>query len=252
VLSSFADGRLFGERTGEGRPWVLALHGWGRSKGDFHQVLAPTRPGAEEPAPLAAIALDLPGFGASPVPGQAWGSARYATEVAAVLDEMDERVVLLGHSFGGRVAVHLAAARPDKVAGLVLSGVPLYRVGPRRRSPFAYRAIRAAHRAGMLGEERLERARRRYGSADYRAATGVLRDVLVRVVGEEYEAVLKEIACPVELVWGANDTTAPVAAARRAVDVLERAHLVVLEGVGHLTPTEAPSELRAATMRLRP
>ncbi|MDP9388251.1 MAG: alpha/beta hydrolase, partial [Actinomycetota bacterium] len=117
VLKAFAGGRLFGVAHGSGPASVLALHGWGRSAADFDAALAG----------LDAVALDLPGFGATPPPPQAWGGAEYAAAVAPVLDEMAPPVVVLGHSFGGRVAVHLAASRPPLVAGLVLAGVPLVR-----------------------------------------------------------------------------------------------------------------------------
>src|SRR5437764_447469 len=68
-----------------------------------------------------AVALDLPGFGATPPPASAWGSADYATAVA---DAIDEPMVILGHSLGGRVAAYLAALRPDLVRALVLTGAP--------------------------------------------------------------------------------------------------------------------------------
>ncbi len=253
VLSSFGDGRLFGERTGDGPPWVLALHGWGRSKGDFREVLAPRRTRvADDAGDLAAIALDLPGFGSSPEPPDAWGADQYAAAIAPVLDEMADEVVVLGHSFGGRVALKLACTRPDRIAGLVFAGVPLYRIGARRRPAVGYRLVRGANRVGLVGDGRLEAARRRYGSADYRAATGVLRDVLVKAVGEDYGHDVARVACRVELVWGDGDTVAPPAVATRAAAELAHAHLVLLEGIGHLTPTEAPGELRAALLRLRP
>jgi len=119
MLTSFADSHLFGESYGAGTPWVLALHGWRRDHRDFEAVLRHSG--------IDAIALDLPGFGSAAAPEEVWGSSDYAEAVAAVLDEMSARVVVLGHSFGGRVAVHLAASHPDQIAGLVLTGAPLHR-----------------------------------------------------------------------------------------------------------------------------
>ena len=130
MLRSLAGGRLFGEVTGDGPPTVLALHGWRRTHGDFSAVLAPPdgtsgeRPG-DDGRPLDAVAPDLPGFGATPAPAEAWGSSEYAACVAELLDDMAGPVVVIGHSFGGRVAVQLAAARPEAVRALVLTGVPL-------------------------------------------------------------------------------------------------------------------------------
>ncbi len=76
----------------------------------------------------------------------------------------------------------------------------------------------------------MEARRHRSGSSDYRAASGVMRDVFVRLVNETYEDELREITCPVELVWGSDDTAAPVAVAERAVELLAHPSLTVLSG----------------------
>ena len=243
MLTAFANGRLFGVAHGSGRPSVLALHGWGRSSADFHAALQG----------LDAIALDLPGFGATPAPPEVWGSGDYASAVAAVIDDMSAPVVVLGHSFGGRVAVHLAAARTDEVEGLVLSGVPLVRPPgsvPRPPAP-AYRAGRALHRRGLLPDRLMESLRRRYGSADYTKASGVMRGVHVRVVNETYEAELAAVKCPVELVWGDDDAEVPLAVAEAAAALLAHATVHVVPGAGHLTPLTAPDALRGAVERVR-
>jgi pimeloyl-ACP methyl ester carboxylesterase len=245
VLRSFADGRLMGERTGTLAPTVLALHGWARSHRDFIGVLSPG--GAE---PLDAIALDLPGFGASPPPPEPWGSRQYADLVSRVLSEMATPVVVLGHSFGGRVAVELAAERPDDVAGLVLTGVPLLRPpGAGRRTPMAFRAGRVLHRIGLVSNVKMEGLRQRYGSTDYRSAEGVMRQVLVRVVNENYEAALRAIRCPVDLVWGDDDDVAGVDVAHAAAERLSDARVIEVPAAGHLTPLSAPIALREAVVQ---
>ena len=241
MLRAFASGRFFGDTFGDGPPTVLALHGWRRTHRDFAGVLEG----------VDAIAVDLPGFGSTPEPSEPWGSAEYAAALDPLLDELSLPVVVLGHSFGGRVAVHLAARRPDAVKALVLTGVPLRRVGGRGKPALGYRIARALHRRKLLGEARMNELRERHGSEDYRAAKGVMRDVFVRVVNETYEDELRRITCPVELVWGDDDTAAPVAAAKWAADILRDAKLTVRQGAGHLTPLTVPDELRAAVERYR-
>lgn len=246
MLQSFAGGRLFGARTGDAPPRVLALHGWARSHRDFDALCAGTGP------TLDAVALDLPGFGASPPPPEAWDSAGYGAAVAPVLDEMAVPVVVVGHSFGGLVAVRLAAARPDAVRGLVLAGVPrlVRRAGPPPRSPWRYSTVRTLRRLGLVSVARLEAARGRYGSEDYRRAEGVMRQVLVRSLGESLEEPLGRVRCPVELVWGDDDTAAPISGARAAQALLgDAAHLTVCPGAGHLVPLTAPDALRQAVER---
>ncbi len=243
ALRAFADGALFADATGSGPPRVIALHGWARRGADFRSALAG----------LDALAVDLPGFGASPPPQEVMGAEGYAAQVAGLLEGIERPPVLVGHSFGGRVAVCLAARYPERVGPLVLTGAPLVRIAPSRKPSLSYRAARALNRVGILGDERMERTRREQGSADYRAARGVMRDILVKVIHESYEPQLRALSSPVTLLWGSADREAPLDVARKAADVIAgaggRVELEVLEGIGHLVPVQAPDSLRAAIDR---
>jgi pimeloyl-ACP methyl ester carboxylesterase len=244
MLHALAEGRLLGQRFGSGTPSVLALHGWGRSHRDFDAVLAPL-----DGDPLDAIALDLPGFGSAPAPPDAWGTSEYADLVSLVLDEMTPQVVILGHSFGGRVGVQLAAARPQEIRALVLSGVPdLVRRVRRPQAPLRFRVARRLHRWGVVSDERIEAARQRHGSADYRAAAGVMRQVLVKTLAENYDVQLASIRCPISLVWGDDDMEAPVAGAEELARTHAGTSLTICPGAGHLTPLTASSALRTAVV----
>ena len=168
-----------------------------------------------------------------------------------LLDEMAGGVVIVGHSFGGRVAVELAAMVDDKVAALVLTGVPLVRLGQPPRPRVRYRIVRSLAGAGIVSQGRLEKARQRHGSRDYREARGVMRDVLVRVAAEDYRPALAAVRCPVEFVWGEQDTAVPLAVARAALNLTAEGRLTVLPGVGHFVPAAAPAALRDAAVRYR-
>ena len=249
MRKAFDDGRIFGATFGSEPFRALALPGWLHGADDFDALL---RGLAGE---AGSIALDLPGFGgATPEPPRATGAAGYAAAVAPVLErELHLPAVVVGHSFGGRVAVHLAADHPEAVAALVLTGVPLLRRTdrPPARPPLAFRLARAAHRRGLFPDERMEALRRRSGSSDYRnAPSRVMRDILVKVTNETYEDQLRALRCPVELVWGADDDQVPAEVAERAAALVgSSAALTVLPGVGHLTPTAAPEALLAAVRR---
>lgn len=102
---------------GDGLP-VLFLHGWAlghRSyRGALHRLLD---------MDCRVFAPALPGFGGTPdLPGRSFSLGGYAAWVAAFLDavHVEEPVLVVGHSFGGGVAVKLAADHPDRVCSLVL------------------------------------------------------------------------------------------------------------------------------------
>ena len=240
VLRAFGDGNLFGEPHGEGPVRVVWLHGWARTSRDFDAAAR-----LLSAAGVASVALDLPGFGSSPAPSVAGGARHYADLVAPVLERLGgDPVVLVGHSFGGRVATVLAANRPELVATLVLTGVPLLREAPSRRSPRGYRLIRWLRTRGVISEQRMERARQRYGSFDYRHASGVVRDVLVATVNEGYENELSRLSVPVVMCWGRDDLEVPLRIAEHALTrVSGSSSLRILDNVGHLVPTSAPDAL---------
>ncbi|MDE3064993.1 MAG: alpha/beta hydrolase [Acidobacteriota bacterium] len=242
VLKAYGDGTVFGEAFGQGPVAVVWLHGWARRGQDF--AVAASRLADEG---VASVALDLPGFGSSPPPSAPGGAGLYARTVASVIESLGpDPVVLVGHSFGGRVATVLAARRPDLVRALVLTGTPLARTGPTRRPAWRHRVVRAAHARGLVSERRMEAWRQRHGSADYRAARGVVRDVLVVTVNESYEEDMARVRAPVHLLWGADDREVPVSVLEASLEHWGAPVSVrTLEGVGHFVPLEAPDDLVA-------
>lgn len=239
MLQAYGDGTIFGTPFGEGPVRVVWLHGWARQGQDFAVAAALLADHG-----VASVALDLPGFGASPAPATAGGAREYAELIAPVLVGLDGApFVLVGHSFGGRIACVIASKYPELVDQLVLTGVPLIRRG-HSRAPRTFRLLRWLNRRGVVSEARMESARQKYGSTDYRNAHGVMRDVLVANVNESYEDELATIVAPVTLLWGERDDVTPDDVATRASAVLSATHtLVSLPGVGHLLPSEAPADL---------
>lgn len=247
TLRAAADGRVFAEVLGNSDNLVVFLHGWGRSRTDLRAV----GHGIDD---ARCVYLDLPGFGASPPPDGPSGARDYAAVVGEAIRELADdwpprRLVLVGHSFGGRVALCVAAQEPN-VAGLLLSGVPLLRRGA-SRPRLSFRLARALHRRGLVSEQAMERRRQRHGSADYRSAQGVMRDVLVQTVAESYDEELSALACPLTLVWGAEDTAAPIDMVRSAEQLVKAPHkLLVLDGVGHDVHRARPEVLSAEIAEL--
>jgi pimeloyl-ACP methyl ester carboxylesterase len=226
-------GDLFAKGFGDPPFEVLALPGWMRTVADYDQTLRD----------FAALAIDLSGFGGDqPPPSSAWSTVQYAEALLPALEAFATPPVLVGHSFGGRVALQLATMRPHALKALVLTGVPELIAHDKSRPTLVHRSIRALHRQGLVSDARLELWKVQHGSADYRNAEGVMRDILVKAVSENYEGQLRSLSVPTTFIWGENDTAAPLTDVERALKLVppETASLQVLKGVGHFTPLEAP------------
>lgn len=218
---------------GDGAP-LLMLHGWGTSAELFAPLVEPLQPGRR------LILPDLPGFGATAPPPQPWAAADYAHWVSALLDRLGvERCDVIGHSNGGRIALVLAAAHPERVRKLVLTGSaglrPRHGLGYHARVR-SYKLLRGMSRASPLPAALRDAARRRAdrrGSDDYRAAGGVMRGTLVRLVNDDVRPLLAQLRVPVLLIWGDRDTETPLRDARVMEQTIPDAGLVIFEGSGH-------------------
>ncbi|HQH28232.1 MAG TPA: alpha/beta hydrolase [Oligoflexia bacterium] len=214
-------------------PVVVMLHGWGQTKENL-------RPLGELLAEFASVHLvDLPGFGDSTPPPGIWGTEEYAARILAYLDELDlRRVVLLGHSFGGKVALRFAAKHPERLEKLVLiasSGLRPHRAWRKRLRFFAISVLRCVVRF-IEKYLRLPAYRKwfiaRFASPDYKNA-GLLRQTFVRVVNEDLAPFVARISTPALLLWGNEDTETPPETAERLHKLLRHSKLLVLPGRGH-------------------
>ncbi len=211
-------------------PELIWGHGWGHS----HAALTPLAEAMRQRSDSWLV--DFPGFGASPLPPGPWGTEDYADAMAEWIASLPEkRRIWVGHSFGCRVGLQLAARHPDAVQALFLiaaAGLQPHR-SPwtrARRMPrrLAFRMLRAMTPEGPARD----RLRERYGSSDYRTA-GAMRPVLVKSVNEDLSDTARRIRVPVVLVHGEGDTESPPEIATRFHALIPGSQLHILRGFDH-------------------
>ena len=217
-------------------PVVVVLHGWGGRLESMHPII-----GCLEN--FRVLALDLPGFGESPLPSGTWGTADYAQFVADVLEERDVRSAhFIGHSFGAKTSLYIAATHDHLVDKLVVAGSsglsspPSMKVRAKR---LVSRTARVAGGLGPPGRRVKEWVYDRIASQDYKDA-GPLRSIMVKVVNEDISHLLPRVKAAALLVWGTEDDAVPLRHARRMEELIPDAGLVTFEGAGHFAYLDDP------------
>lgn len=207
-------------------------HGWGQSGAAFEPLAEILKPF------WASSLIDFPGFGKSALPPETWGTAEYADAVAEWLRTLPAaKFVWIGHSFGGRVGIQLAARHPGLLKGMVLIAA----AGLQRKRSLLERVqmktrvttFKIAKRFVREGPQ-LDRLRQRFGSADYRQA-GAMRSVFLRTVREDLTNEAKRVDCPTLLIYGTSDTETPPEMGERLKHLIPRADLALLDGFTHLS-----------------
>ena len=174
--------------------------------------------------------MDLYGFGKTPHPSHPLTLSDYADGVRDLMTDLSvEDAVLIGHSFGGRVAMKVAAADP-RVAGLIL----LDSAGVKPRRGVKYYIKVAAYKIG----KKLRIKRLPQGSGDYRRLSHVMKGTFINVVNESSEKDASAIAVPTLLLWGKNDKDTPMYMCRRLNKLIGGSECIVLEGCGHFAYLE--------------
>lgn len=147
---------------------------------------------------------------------------------------------LVGHSLGGHICLHVAAARPQLVRHLVLvapTGLPTGRSLPGHVLPLLA-AIRRGG-AGLLPLLLTDAAR---------THPRTLLRLAHELVREDVTETLRHIEASTLLVWGENDPLVPPALAHAFRRQLPRSAVVVLDGAGHVPMLERPGAFNRAVL----
>ena len=222
---------------GEG-PEVLLLHGWGAPAETYRLIIDHLK------ARCRVVAPDLPGFGGSEDPPEPWAVDDFVDFVQkfAAFAGLNSPV-LIGHSNGGRIIIKLmnCPTLPFAVPKIVLMDAAGIRA---KHGPGYYVKVYSYKAAKRLLPSLAEKMRGKVGSADYKNASPVMRQTMVRALNEDLTPLLSGIRVPTLLIWGENDTATPLSDGQRMEKSIPDAGLVVLKGAGHFAFAERWGQCR--------
>ena len=211
---------MYFQQWGNGEP-IVYLHGWGCDGSIFNSVV-------ERLPDYANYVVDFPGFGKSEMPPTSgWTVMDYAEKLREFLSEQQlTGVTIVGHSFGCRVALVLAASYPELVSRMLLvapAGLRKFSLS-RWWKVFKYKLSRwlrrLIHKQPVL----------RHASDDYANCPAPLKATFVKVINADLSRYARRIKCPVIIVNGRDDTATPLTHAKRLNKLIAGSHLVAIDG----------------------
>lgn len=217
---------------GTGPAQIIWAHGWGMDGATF-------APFAQSFAAMATNYLpDFCGFGKTPEPPAPWSTKDYADSMAGWLATLPQgqKRIWVGHSFGCRVGLQLAAHHPSSFDAMVLIGP----AGLKRKRPllqkiwfwakvYAFKTLKIFVPEGPARD----RLRARFGSTDYKKSSGTMRRVLINTVNEDLSNEAAMVACPTLIICGSRDTETPPEISQRLHQKIVGSTLHILDGYDH-------------------
>ena len=188
---------------------LIILHGWRHDKSKWDGFIQYFEPNE-------VLVFDLPGFGEEKLIDSSWGIPEYSMWVKEKIEALGEsNLILLGHSFGGRIAGYIASENPAWLKGLILYG-----------SPLLYRPVATIR-------IKIKIAKLLKGLGFSKTNQDMMYPIFKRVVIFDETKLLPKITAPTLLLWGDNDTEAPIIIAKEAHALIPDSQLTIMQDVGH-------------------
>lgn len=236
--------------AGKGR-CILILHGWGSSSERWQETAK-----ILSQAGFKVVVPDLPCFGKSVEPPFGWSVGDYAEFVLKFAKELNlDKFFLIGHSFGGRIAIKLGAVYPEKIQGLILVGA----AGIESARGFKSKIFLFLAKLGNslfslpLLKKLYPRARKTIyllaRTKDYFEAEGVRKEIFKKVISEDLTTFLSQIKTPTLLIWGKKDRLTPLKHGYLMKEKIPNSTLEVIPNFGHALNLECPQKLATAIIK---
>lgn len=230
---------------------ILILHGWNLNGKKYSPLIK-----ALKAKNFTVYAPDLPGFGKN---------AKLLKKPLTLEDYVDYVVnflrdnhiikpIIIGHSFGGRIAIKLAFQYPNKIKALILSGTPAILLEPRAK---IYLLMVIAKLGGGIfslpGLNLFKNFVRKLfykiiGSWDYYRTQGRMRETFKNIIREDLETYLPKLEVPSLVIWGEKDSQVPVSIGKKIAKRISKADWLILKGGQHGIPYEKPAEFAEAVV----
>jgi len=216
------------ELIGQEDPTIVFLHGWGLSGSSFDGVINRLTRNQK------VLKLDFFSFGKSDSAEEWFDTYEYAYHVFLLLNELGiSNIKIVGHSFGGRIAMILASIFNISVSAIVLTssaGINRFNIIKTIKIKY-YKFIKFLASKNLISKRRLQK----YGSGDYKKLDELNKKVFVKVVNQDLMFLIKNIRCKSYLVWDKKDNITQYWICKKLCKTLINPNKIIFKSGKHFT-----------------
>ncbi len=202
-------------KTGIGRS-IIMLHGWGSNKEVFNGIINKLK------YKYTIYNLDLPGFGESKIDRSVYLDENVKLLHEFIITNNIINPIILGHSYGCRIAVIYASIYP--VFALILVSSPGVKEKLCIKKKLKIKAFKAFKKVGI---------ELNVGSSDYKNTNPITRSMLVEAVNRDLSDNMRKSKCLTLLIYGDKDKVTNVQLARKVNEKIENSTLVIIQDAEH-------------------
>ncbi len=235
------------------KPTLVILPGWGGTRETWQSFVDLAKQDFDVEV------INLPCFGDEPCPDTAWGIEEYVEFVKNKLSnchpcegrdpEKNDKVILLGHSFGGQIATVFASKYPEMIDKLILTAPAVFRPKKTfRRFIFNIGAklgklifkMPWIEKGSLWAEEIYHKV---IGAQDYHDTSGIKREIFKNIIRQDQAEAAGKISAPTLIIWGTLDGYLPVSDAYKLNKLIPNSKLEIIKNGRHGLHLQQPKQL---------
>ena len=230
-------------KKGSGKT-VLIIPGWGTVIDTYTTLINSISTYAN------VICLNMPGFGESDEPKKSWNIDDYIKFLIKFIESQNiKELDLIGHSNGGRIIIKLMGQENlnFKINKIILIGSAGIVNKKSLKVRLKIKTFKFCKKFAQIKPiksmfpDLLDKVKKHFGSSDYKDASPIMRETMVKLINEDVRNFLPLIKVPTLLIWGENDTATPITDAELMEKMIPDAGLIRIKGCSHYVFLENPS-----------
>jgi len=216
---------------------VIILHGWAKTLDKWQKLL-----NALDEKEIKSDLLTIPGLTSKLE--KAWNMEDYVKWFKNIIEKEKEKIILIGHSNGGRIAIAFTNQYPEKVEKLILidSAGIYHNELPLRIKRIVFKTIAKIGKKLTSSKSMRNLLYKFARESDYKDLDENIKQTMLNLISVDLKPILPQIKIPTLIIWGANDKITPLSDGILMNNLIKNSELKIIKDAGHSPQYTNPLE----------